>query len=342
LRDIKEPSASINPDYVAYNVALNNGSELTGFIRSQNADTLRFVAADGKETSIRVTDMKELRPSSLSLMPAGLLDPLNDGQIRDLLTFLLNEPPKRTRAEIAKMVTSVPGENASALNIVLVAGKQDHGPGQHDYPAWQKQWHALLAPKVKVSDAWNWPSPEQFQSAGVMVFYFWNHDWNPERLSQLDGFLARGGGIVLLHSATIGNDQADLLAERTGLASYASPRTKYRHMPLELNLVAPADNAITRGLPATIHLLDEPYWPLTGDSKKVEVLATARVDDEARPLMWTFQKGKGRIFASILGHYTWTLDDPLFRILVLRGIAWAAGADPAVLEHLAIKVTDLK
>ena len=58
--------------------------------------------------------------------------------------------------------------------------------------------------------------------------------------------------------------------------------------------------------------------------------------------MWTFQKGKGRVFASILGHYTWTLDDPLFRLLVLRGIAWAAGADPAALEELAIKDADLR
>ena len=24
------------------------------------------------------------------------------------------------------------------------------------------------------------------------------------------------------------------------------------------------------------------------------------------------------------GHYTWTFDDPLFRLLVLRGICWTA------------------
>ena len=45
-------------------------------------------------------------------------------------------------------------------------------------------------------------------------------------------------------------------------------------------------------------------------------------------MMWTFQNGKGRVFASILGHYTWTLEDPLFRVIALRGLAWAAG-EPA-------------
>jgi type 1 glutamine amidotransferase len=34
------------------------------------------------------------------------------------------------------------------------------------------------------------------------------------------------------------------------------------------------------------------------------------------------------VFVSILGHYTWTFDDPLFRALLLRGIAWTAG-EPA-------------
>ena len=343
LRDLKEPSASINPDFVAYQVTRRDDSELTGFIRTQDADALHLVAADGKETVVRAADLKEMRPSSLSLMPAGLLDTLKDGQIRDLLTFLLHEPPKRTRAEIAKMISTGPEEIASNMNDRAGGGKQDHGPGQHDYPAWQKAWHALLAPE---GQRWktrgtgrrrtNFNRPGCWCSiSGIMI-------GTRRDLRQLDEFLARGAGIVLLHSAAIGNDQADLLAERTGLASYASPRTKYRHMPLDLNLVAPSDSPITHGLPAMIHFLDEPYWPLTGDTRKVEVLASAMVDGEARPLMWTFEKGKGRIFASILGHYTSTLEDPLFRILILRGIAWAGGADPAALEQLAIPPADAK
>ncbi len=336
LRDIREPSASINPDYVAYNVTLNDGTELTGFIHARDDTTIKLMTADDKEVRVRPTDVREMRPSSVSLMPTGLLDPLPEHSVRDLLTFLLNAPPEHSRAEVAKLLAATPAQHTSRLNIVLVAGKQDHGPGQHDYPSWQKRWRALLASDANVSEAWNWPSPEQFQSARVLVCYFWNHDWSSERLAQLDHFLARGGGLVLLHSAAIGNDQADQLAERTGLASYSSPRTKYRHTPLELNLVAANGNPITQGLPSPIRLLDELYWPLTGDARKVQVLATANVDGVARPLLWTYQNGPGRVFASIVGHYTWTLNDPLYRLLVLRGIAWAGGADPATFESLAV------
>jgi type 1 glutamine amidotransferase len=54
-------------------------------------------------------------------------------------------------------------------------------------------------------------------------------------------------------------------------------------------------------------------------------------------MIWTLRKGRGRVFASIPGHYTWTFDDPLFRLLALRGIGWAAGESTRLLEELADK-----
>ena len=69
----------------------------------------------------------------------------------------------------------------------------------------------------------------------------------------------------------------------------------------------------------------------------VRVLACAKVDGESRPLIWTHEHGQGRIFASVPGHYTRTLNDPLFRVLLLRGIAWAAGDDSARFEILAVE-----
>jgi type 1 glutamine amidotransferase len=229
------------------------------------------------------------------------------------------------------------------LSIVLVASKQDHGPDQHDYPAWQTNWHSLLqqAPGAQVSDAWEWPSAKQFQTANVIVFYFWNHDWNAERLHQLDEYLARGGGVVLLHAATIADKDPEQLAARFGLAAQPGP-TKYLHAPFDLKFVAPPDHPITRKLPSQIRFLDEPYWPMIGDTNKVDVLATTEMDGRAWPMMWTFQNGKGRVFASIPGHYSWTLNDPLFRMLLLRGIGWASGTEAGRFENLSHPATSAK
>jgi len=329
LRDIREPSATLHPDYVTYQVAMKNGDAVQGFVRSQDENVVRLFDVEGKETVLRRAEVESLRPTELSLMPSGLLEGRKETAMRDLLTFLLWEPPTRSKEVLSRLAslkqeTSVERE----VRLVLVASKQDHGAGQHDYPRWQTNWSRLLssaARKTVVDSAWEWPSAAQFDSANVIVFYYWNHDWSPARLSQLDAFLQRGGGVVLIHSAVIADKQPELLAERFGLSAQPG-RTGYRHMPFELRLVD-RQHAITRGLPERFDVLDEPYWPLIGDTNRVHVLASAKVDGEYRPLIWTHEKGKGRVFASIPGHYTWSLDDPLFRTILLRGIAWAGGED---------------
>ena len=50
----------------------------------------------------------------------------------------------------------------------------------------------------------------------------------------------------------------------------------------------------------------------------------------------------GHVFASIPGHYTWTLDDQLFRILLLRGIAWAGGVESSRFEIIVQPETGMK
>ena len=74
-----------------------------------------------------------------------------------------------------------------------------------------------------------------------------------------------------------------------------------------------------------------------GDAKDVHVLATAVEEGKPWPMLWTYEVGKGRVFCCVLGHYTWTFDDPLFRVLLLRGMAWAAKEPAPRFEELALK-----
>jgi type 1 glutamine amidotransferase len=39
-------------------------------------------------------------------------------------------------------------------------------------------------------------------------------------------------------------------------------------------------------------------------------------------VVWTHEQGKGRVFGTILGHNYFTFNDPYFRIMLLRGMAW--------------------
>src|SRR5262245_50223501 len=93
-------------------------------------------------------------------------------------------PKARTTAEVEAILAGAPKPPLATrkLRVVLVAGKKDHGKGEHDYPAWQKAWSALfgLADKVELATAWEWPDKEEFQKADVMVFYQ-HGDWTPQR-----------------------------------------------------------------------------------------------------------------------------------------------------------------
>jgi hypothetical protein len=234
-------------------------------------------------------------------------------------------PKPRPAAEVEAVLAGAPAPPAKtrAVRVVLVAGKKDHGKGEHDYPAWQKAWTELfkLADKTEVATAWEWPAKEEFGKADVMVFYQ-HGDWTPQRAADIDAYLERGGGLVYIHWAVDGREDAPGFARRIGLASRGG-KIKYRHGPLDLAFNTDAPHPVARNFDR-LKLVDESYWMLTGDLPKDRVIATQVEDQEPRPLFWTTEPGKGRVFVSIPGHYSWTFDDPLFRVLLLRGIAWAA------------------
>ncbi len=94
LRDIREPSAAINPDHLAYNVELKDGGGETGVILSETPETLVLGQVTGKSLAIPRSRIASLKASSVSLMPEGLLQALNAQQQSDLLTFLLTAAPE--------------------------------------------------------------------------------------------------------------------------------------------------------------------------------------------------------------------------------------------------------
>jgi putative heme-binding domain-containing protein len=337
LKDIREPNAAMNPDHVAYEVELMDGEALTAVLKNDARDQLTFADASGRTISVPRPKLMSLRASKVSLMPEGLLQALSSEQLRDLMTFLLtmplepaaieapNPPPARGPTELASIrgfgVPQLPMADGK-WQIVLCAGPKDHGPGEHDYPLWQKRWEKLLAlaEGVKVSTAEKWPSSEQLASADVIVFYSNNPVWDAARAQELDAFLGRGRGVVYLHWAVEGQKHVEELAERIGLA-WRDGVSKFRHGALDLTLHS---HPLALGV-GKLKLVDESYWNLVGDAKGVDVIASGEEEGELRPLLWTRNQGRGRVFVSIPGHYTWTFDDPLFRTLLLRGICWAGG-----------------
>jgi putative heme-binding domain-containing protein len=336
LRDITQPSFAINPDHLTQVVHLDDGRTFTGVVRTEG-DKLRVGDKDGKIVEVSRKAVERITASPVSTMPEELPKLLGPERMKDLMTFLLTDPVRmpdygpgkppeaRTRKELAAVLAGAPAlpEKLAPMSVVLVGGKKDHGPGEHDYPAWQKAWKELLATAdaTTVTTADDWPTAEQFKTADVLVFYQ-QGQWTAERAKDMDAFLKRGGGAVYVHYAVDGGADAPGFAQRIGLA-WQGGQSKFRHGPLELGFDTGAGHPVSRNF-SKVHFHDESYWNLIGDPKGVTVLARGKEDGADQPLFWTLEPGGGRVFVSIPGHFAWTFDDPLFRVLLLRGIAWSA------------------
>ena len=167
------------------------------------------------------------------------------------------------------------------LRIVLVAGPKDHGPGEHDYPAFQKAWTELLgsADRTEVVKAWEWPAAEEFTKADVMIFYQ-HGDWNAKQAAEVDAFLQRGGGLVYIHWAIDGRNEGPAFAQRIGLAGQNT--VGFRHGDINLMMHERTKHPVLRNM-SKLDLTDETYWKMTGDLKPDRVLASAIEDKEPRP-----------------------------------------------------------
>ena len=280
-------------------------------------------------------------------------------------------PAPRSRAEVegvlAEAAKTRPDGDLKHLNIVLVANKKDHGENEHDYPLWQARWKTLLgggkgpvnlygpadsnsqehhgAENVTVTTARGWPNKEQMASADIIVAFCYIK-WDEEKLKQFAEYLNRGGGFVPIHSATWSKPKpSENVAKLMGCGGFAH----YRHGPLKLTITA-KDNPICLGLPETIEFFDEAYWPVTPNpNERMGILAiseerVSRTSGVKKPqtIFWTYRHGKGRVFGCVPGHYMWTFDDPYFRLLLLRGMAWSANQWPYRFDSLATKGVILK
>lgn len=339
LNDILHPSSTINPDHPGTQITLKDGTTLSGIIRSLSDQQIKLALPAGAQTEIARGDMASMEALKTSLMPERLGERMTSAQLEDLLTFLLinplepatiarTEPPKpagRHLPELTDVVGSLsspPTGQATPLRILLCSGAKDHGLNEHDYPLWLERWARLLAlgENVTVSTCNGFPTSEQLANADAAVFYNANPGWNEDKAAVLDAFQKRGGGAIYLHYAIDGGKDPAGVAERMGLTFTLG--SKFRHGEFDLAFPHPT-HPITRDLP-TIHFTDETYWNMRGDLSRLNILGTAVEEGSPRPILWTLEREKSRVVGCIPGHYTWTFDDPLYRVLVLRSICWAA------------------
>ncbi len=245
---------------------------------------------------------------------------------------------------------------AEPLRVFIRSGPKSHGPGQHDHPRFLADWVPLLNSRGAVATGGDkFPTAEQLAATDVLIIHAQEGGNIPEATDRanLDTFLKRGGGIVVIHAASVSRDP-DWFKTIVG-GSWRFGTTKWLEAPMHVYFTDRA-HPISRGasnwqmddeiyydmdmLPEA-HVLATAYTPKAIDTggrgnREAQARAAEAVAKnkgvniyDHQPQMWTYERTIAgaakpyRAFVSIPGHRYENFSRPNYRAILLRGIAWA-------------------
>ena len=257
-------------------------------------------------------------------------------------------------------LSQFPAAAADPLRVFIRSGPKSHGPGAHDYPRFLKEWVPLLNERgARASGAESFPTKAQLDDTDVLILHKQEagNIEDPTDRKNLNDYLARGGGLVVIHAGAVSRDP-DWFKSIVG-GSWRNGMTKWLEGPMHLYFTD-RESVITKDasnwsmddeiyydmdiLPEA-RILAAAYTPkalgrnanfqkradeLTGGGKRVSIY-------DVQPQMWTYERTAAggrtpyRAFVSIPGHLYENFNRPNYRSILLRGIAWA-GKRPNVDE----------
>ena len=110
LENVIDPSATLAPSFRMSTIALADGRVINGIVLAKTDQNWEVQTATEK-TTIGASDVEEVRETTQSLMPEGLLDVLKAEEIRDLIAYVMSpqqvDPPKESKegdASVQKML----------------------------------------------------------------------------------------------------------------------------------------------------------------------------------------------------------------------------------------------
>ncbi len=88
LLQLLDPNREINPEFVNFIVTKKNGETFSGIIKSESPSGIELALGAGEHELILRSDIQELRPSGISMMPEQLEVDLDVKAMSDLLAYI--------------------------------------------------------------------------------------------------------------------------------------------------------------------------------------------------------------------------------------------------------------
>lgn len=88
LLQLLDPNREINPEFVNFIITKKNGETFSGIIKSESPTGIELALGAGEHELIQRSDIEELRPSGISMMPEQLEVDLDVEAMSDLLAYI--------------------------------------------------------------------------------------------------------------------------------------------------------------------------------------------------------------------------------------------------------------
>ncbi len=288
------------------------------------------------------------------------------------LNFLIT---RRAALLAVASITATAFAAGAPKNIVLIAGRPSHAPGEHEHNAGVLLFEKCLAsvPGVKLTHhlSGEWPAQDELDGAAAVLIYSNGGVGHPalqeNRLQQLDALIKKGVGFGVVHYAcepTKDKGQKEFLDWIGGCFEIDWSVNPY----WEADFKELPNHPVTRGV-KPFKMNDEWYLHMRfrEGMKGVKGILTAVAPEstmsrpdgahsgnpavreavkkgEAQHMMWVCERGDGgRGFGFTGGHFhkNWGQDD--FRKVVLNAILWIAKVEvPAGGVQSSLTEDDLK
>ena len=201
-------------------------------------------------------------------------------------------------------------------------------------------------------ESWDLFRPK-FADYGVVLSNYNGELWPEPVQRDLEDYVAKGGGLVIVHAANNAFPQWTEFNKMIGLgwrdAKFGDRLTvDEKGQPVRTPkgegpgaghgsqheftvIVREREHPVMLGLPVEwLHAKDELYHGQRGPATSMNVLATAFAakqtggTDAHEPMVWWIPYGKGKVFTTVMGHAEYSMQCIGFQTIVNRGTEWAA------------------
>ncbi|MCI0705375.1 MAG: ThuA domain-containing protein [Planctomycetia bacterium] len=319
LTHIVDPSSYIRPEFLVYSVLTKDDRKLSG-IATESGESIilaNWVNDQIVKTTIPKSEIADMKPSPISLMPEKILDTLTDAQVADLFAYLVSNPPKDKRDPAPDKK-----EDAKKLKVCLVSGSFEY-----------KSDDSLIAFQKYLED--NFPIEctrvfaksdkdaalaglENLEKCDVAIFFTRRLQIDGDSLELVKKYVKSGKPIIGIRTASHGFQKWLEMDKEVFGGDYKGHFGA--KMVCEVKIAEKGkDHPILKGVMP--FKSNGSLYKNPNIAADVTVLLTGSIPKEMEPVAWVREKGGRRVFYTSLGHPD-DFKDENFIMMLVNALAW--------------------